>query len=114
MKTITLRFIYLYLFSTIGLIVVVIGLVQGVNLAIKSTFFKDADKYQVYSSIYTKENQVLSTEELERQKVDFENNQKLEVERSRQRQLSDIIAMIVVGSPLYLYHWNLIKKENGR
>lgn len=114
MKTVTLRFIYLYLFSAIGLIIVVVGLVQGVNLAIKSTVFKDADSYQTFYPVYTKEGQVLSEAELKQQKDEFEANRIIDMKRSKERELSNVIAMLVVGTPLYLYHWNLIKKENGR
>lgn len=114
MKTITLRFIYLYLFSAIGLIIVVTGLVQGVNLAIKSTIFKDADSYQSFYPSYIKEGQILSEAELKQQKEEFESNRIIDMKRNKQREFSNVIALIIVGSPLYLYHWNLIKKENGR
>lgn len=114
MKTFNLRFLYLYLFSAIGLIIVVIGLVQGVNLAIKTVFFKDADSYQTFYPINPKEDQKLTTEELAQQKEEFEKNRIVEMERNRQRELSNTIALILVGSPVYLYHWKLIKKENGR
>jgi hypothetical protein len=38
--------------------------------------------------------------------------QEEESNRQRYREFSGAIAMIVVGAPLYLYHWKTIKKEN--
>jgi len=39
-----------------------------------------------------------------------------EIEQSnqRRRQLSTSLSMILVGVPLYLYHWKTIKKEAGQ
>ena len=43
-----IRKIYLYLFSAIGLIVVIIGSVQLVDLGLKTFVFKKADVYLEY------------------------------------------------------------------
>ena len=48
---------------------------------------------------------VIVTEE-EQLKEQMEN-----VSRQRQRELSQAIAQILVGLPVYLYHWNIIKKD---
>ena len=34
------------------------------------------------------------------------------VTQSRHRNASESLALILVGIPLYLYHWNIIKKES--
>jgi hypothetical protein len=114
MKSITVRLVYLYLFAAIGLVVVVIGLISGVNLGIKTVFFKDADSYQTFYPTYPGGDQKLSKEELDQQKKDFEVSRKIDIERSRQRDLSNSIAMIIIGTPLFLYHWKVIQKENGQ
>lgn len=114
MKAINLRFIYLYLFSAVGLIIIIFGLIQGINLAIKSVFFKDADSYSSFYPIYPGEQQKLTVEEIDQQKRDFEENRKVELTRARQREFSNTIAMIVVGVPVYLYHWKLIQKDNAK
>lgn len=113
MKSLTLRFIYLYLFSAIGLVIIVIGLIRGFDLGIKTFIFKDADTYQTFYPNYPNEDKKLSSEETNIQKVEFEKNRVIDMERNRQRELSSIIAMIIIGTPLYLYHWKLIQKENG-
>lgn len=102
-----IRLLYLYLFSFVGLLIVVIGSVNMVNLGLKTFVFKDADRYEIYPvSMPTKieGEQQLSEEE---QKV----RQDRDLARQRQREFSNAIAMIVVGAPLYLYHWKTIQKE---
>jgi len=36
----------------------------------------------------------------------------IEQASQRKRQLSTSLSMILVGVPVYLYHWKTIKKEN--
>ena len=38
--------------------------------------------------------------------------EKEEAANQRKRNLSNSLAMILIGTPLYLYHWKTIKKEN--
>ena len=105
------RKIYLYLFSAIGLVVVIIGSVQLVDLALKTFVFKKADVYLEYPRVkMTSEVSPLpepSQEEIEK----FNQEQK---DSQRQRTLANSLAMIVVGSPLYLYHWRILKKEQEK
>lgn len=102
-----IRLVYLYLFSVVGLVVTVIGSVRLVDLGLKVLVFQGADRYEYYSPPIT------ATPEGE--KFDFREQQIIqdrETIRQRQRQLSESIAMIVVGAPLYLYHWKTVQKEN--
>ena len=93
---------YLYLLSFIGILVCVVAMVNLVDLGIKSTIFKNADKYEYYDP-GIKENG-----------YDVEQARRIadtEQMRSRQRTASISVAMLVVGLPLYLYHWGTIQKE---
>jgi hypothetical protein len=106
-----IRLIYLYLFSFVGLIVFVIGCVRLVDLGLKVVVFNNADIYVSYPATYmgpedkrTKEQ--VQTEVAVQQKVQLE-----ESKRNRQREISSSLAMILVGAPLYLYHWSSIQKE---
>ena len=99
-----LRLLYLYLFSFVGLLIVVIGSIQMVNLGLKMTIFKDADTYETYP-IADKDGK--STES----KEELQARQSKDLTRQRQREFASSFSMIVVGLPLYLYHWKLIKKE---
>ena len=52
--------------------------------------------------------------ELVRQKYSQIALQDKETSRNRQRQTSNALAMLIVGVPLYKYHWKLIKKEDKK
>lgn len=104
-----IRLLYLYLFSFIGLIIAVIGSVQLVDLGLKVYLFKGADQFEQYpqTTFYDPSGKptAISKEELDLQK----NYQERENKRQRQRQASTALAMLLVGIPLYKYHWRLIK-----
>lgn len=99
----SIRILYLYLFSFIGLLIAVIGTIQLVDLGIKVYVFNGADRYE-YSRPVKMEDEIYNYEE-EMAIQERENT------RQRQRQASTAIAMLVVGIPLYKYHWRLISKE---
>jgi len=99
---VNIRLIYLYLFSFVGLLVTVVGAVRLVELTLKVYVFQGADRYEYVAPKI--EGQIVNPEE-ERQIAERETV------RQRQRELSGSIAMIVVGFPLYFYHWKTIQKE---
>lgn len=102
---INLRLLYLYLFSFVGLLIVVIGSIQLVNLGIKTFILKEADIYEI-GPVMKIEGQVSETKE------EMQLRQEKELSRQRQRDLANAVAMIAVGAPLYLYHWRIIQKES--
>lgn len=135
-----IRTIYLYLFSLVGLIVLIIGLGRLVDLGLKIYIFKNADSnemaypsqpptysYDVVKAPVTNLQKQADkceltveqkkgidtwlqdynnwlTAEKERVKIDY-------VRQRRESQASSAISMILVGLPLYLYHWILIKRD---
>jgi hypothetical protein len=101
----SLRLLYLYLFSFVGLIIAVIGSIQLIDLGMKTYVFK-VSNYSYYAEpIRIEGENSLSREEIGKRSVAEESNQ-------RKRQLSTSLSMILIGTPLYLYHWKTIKKEN--
>lgn len=101
----SIRLLYLYLFSAIGLLITIIGCVRLVDLGMKTFIFPDADKYEY------------AVPKIEGQTVDAEEQQRIserESQRQRQRELTGSSSMILVGLPVYLYHWVTIKKENNK
>lgn len=76
-----------------------------VNLGLKTFIFKDADRYEIYSTPAKVEGEQVVSEEEQNARQDRD------LARQRQRQFADAVAMIVVGTPLYLYHWKTIQKE---
>ncbi len=102
----SLRLLYLYLFSFVGLLITVIGSIQIVDLTLKTYVFKVSNySYPVTEVKDEKGNVTLSVEAQEKQ-------QRKDADNDVKRQLSNSLAMIAIGAPLYLYHWKTIKKEN--
>lgn len=102
---INIRLIYLYLFSFVGLLVVVIGSVRMVDLGLKVFVFPNADKYEYAAPLPAEEKMRVDEQAM---RLQAERDQT----RNRQREFSGAFAMIVVGLPLYLYHWKLIQKNH--
>lgn len=102
-----IRFIYLYLFSFVGLLIVVIGSVRLIDLGLKVFVFPESDRYEYVSPKLPGEPAPENEESIRQQAA---RDQK----RNRQRELSGAIAMIAVGLPLYLYHWKTIQKEQKK
>lgn len=103
-----LRLLYLYLFSFVGLLITIIGSIQLLDLALKTYVFKVTD-YPIYAGPVIDENGKalsISSEDL--------NAQKTEESNQRKRQISNSLAMIMVATPVYLYHWATIKKESKK
>ncbi|MFW0837909.1 MAG: hypothetical protein ACKKL5_02805 [Candidatus Komeilibacteria bacterium] len=134
-----IRTIYLYLFALVGLAVLVIGVGNLIDLGLKAWVFTYADKTdRAYQ--YDMRPPLLN-EDVDRAKVaDLQANDSLTesqqlaiaqwlddydtwVQKSkdaepfdyqksnRQRQASRAISLIIVGLPLYLYHWAVIKRD---
>lgn len=130
-----LRKIYLYTFSLIGLIMVVIGAVRFIDMGLKTYVFKLADeqervqwarpvmipeyaKYK-FENAEIKEDIKLSQEEYDQMKAIIEEYKIIEKEKGeidpviarKHRDAANSLAMILIGLPLYLFHWLTIRKE---
>lgn len=105
-----IRLLYLYLFSFIGLLVIVIGGIRLVDLGLKVYVFQGADQYMMSKPMI--DGPKVASEEAKMQ-AQFERDQKTEMIRNRQREFSGAIAMVLVGLPLYLYHWKKIQSQKG-
>lgn len=101
----SLRLLYLYLFSFVGLIITVIGAISILDLTLKTYVFR-VEEMSYYPEPIAEDGKVAPIRE------DQAARQQQESTNQRKRQLSNSIAMILVGTPLYLYHWKTIKKEN--
>ncbi len=103
----SLRLLYLYLFSFVGLLITMIGSIQIVDLVLKSYVFQ-VPEYSYYPESMPIEGgkPVMTVEESRKRNEEEASNE-------RKRQLSNSLAMIVIGAPLYLYHWTTIKKEKS-
>jgi len=127
-----IRIIYLYLATLIGLVLIIIGAVNFINMGLKTFIFTKAEEDQRYGyEIMTpgppirnieklEEDERLSEEEIELIKMwlsDYkdwkERTSKIDyVIINRHRDASINLALILVGLPLYIYHWRIIRKES--
>jgi hypothetical protein len=132
-KNSLVRIIYLYLFTCLGLALLTIGGVRFVNMGLKTFIFTKADQTQQmyktqppflnYSPIkqaeefQTKEGLTEKEKAFIRQWIEDYKAWKEEAANfdylasKRQRDASLNLALILVGLPLYLYHWGIIAKE---
>jgi hypothetical protein len=101
--------VYIYLFSAIGLIVVIIGSVQLINLGLKTWVFTKADNYYSYPMSVTTLDKGQAVQQPDQATID--EYQKNNMESQRQSSASNAIAMIIVGAPLFLYHWRLARRQ---
>ncbi|MBI2448235.1 hypothetical protein HYV44_01585 [Candidatus Microgenomates bacterium] len=131
MQTSTIKTVYIYFFSFLGLIFMAISLISFLDMGLKAYVFTKADQDQklAYSpppTPYIEEIENLKEKRniTEAQKInidewlaDYEKWQsdqgKIDyVVSSRHEQAANNLAMLLVGLPMYLYHWRLAKKES--
>lgn len=101
-----IRLLYLYLFSFVGLLITVIGSVQITDLVLKTYIFNVSD-YTYYAEPVVSPDGKQSGISVEDQK----KRNEIEQSNQRKRQLSTSLSMILVGIPLFLYHWRTINHE---
>ncbi|MCX6761126.1 MAG: hypothetical protein NTZ84_03455 [Candidatus Nealsonbacteria bacterium] len=132
-----IRTIYLYLFTIVGLALVVSGMVRLLDMGLKMFVFTKAEdidklqqqynlpyysspipveKLQTYQDSTTTELTIEERAALKSWLSEYKKAQEAAgkidyLASQRQREASSNLAMILVGLPLYLYHWRIIKKE---
>jgi hypothetical protein len=115
MKSHLVKTIYLYVVSVIGVIMIATGVIGLVNTTVKLIVF---DKYPVpYYTDFVKEPAVTGAKDERTAEQKAQDELKAEERRDQTRKeqmvndLTDGIALTVVGSVLYTYHWRLARKE---
>ena len=111
-----IRKIYLYLFSLVGLVLVVIGCVNLVNLALKAYVFTAADQYYSYPAAAPApvDKNTTTTVPAAPSDAQMKSYQDMQTKSSRESTAATALAMIIVGIPLYYYHWRVIQKDRGK
>lgn len=115
-----IRRVYLYLVSLISLIIIVIGFISLINLGLKQWIFTKAD--QNFYSMPVTGVDCASLTALEKNKfpectdpnfaAKEEQRQKDSRTAQKQQEAANAIAMIVVGSPVFYFHFRLAKKDS--
>lgn len=110
----TVRKVFLYLFAVIGLILVIIGGVSLVDLGLRTYVFKKADRSycSYYGTSVAPEKPGMAEERTPEQIAEEKSRCEEQRTADKQRQASTATAQIIIGLPLYLYHWSRIRKEN--
>lgn len=101
-----IRALYLYIFALLGLVLIIIGGIRFLDMGLKTFVFTKAEQeYDYRYSVPVKE-----VEDTERQCPELISQSDYVTSR-RHRDASINLALILIGLPLYLYHWTLIKRE---
>jgi hypothetical protein len=104
-----LRLLYLYLFSFVGLLITVVGGIQLVDLGLKQYVFQVSSYNYGYPMA---PDPALTTEQQKAQEEKWLAQMKTDQQDQKKREASTAVSMILIGAPLYLYHWRTIKKES--
>lgn len=128
-----IRQLYLYAVAIISLGLIIVGTSTFVNMALRAFVFKAADEnsymmqnkpampYFSETAMNNLEKNAALTESeqrevrswLEEVKKSSEYDNKYDpIVADRSRQAAESLAMILVGLPLYLYHWSVIRKDH--
>lgn len=108
----SLKKAYLYLVSIISLVIMVTAGIMIINLALKAWVFKQADQYASYPCAVQPaapdgktggcDPQAIAAQ----QKIDQQNQTS-----QREQTAAQAIAMILVATPVWWYHWRAARKE---
>lgn len=105
---------YLYLVSLITLIMIVVASVSLLNTALKTWVFTKADNDFYRPRIVCPLNEEgFPQKECNEDELTEEEKQRQEDQRvaQRQRDLAKNIAMLVVATPVFFFHFRLARKE---
>ena len=120
-----IRNVYLYLISLITLIMMVVSSAQLINLALITWVFPKAASSYIYygpkpvpaAEIKTPEDkrtpEQITADDARAQKQWEEEKQHSEEQRIAQkyRDLVQDISFLLVATPMFLYHWSVIRKD---
>ena len=135
------RTIYLYLFALVGLTLLVIAGVSFINMGLRAYVFTKADemlrieyKQPPFGPIAVEKAEQLQNNFASGEKVELTKNEAQQIEQwladyknwkeqregidpvvvNRQSDAAINLAMIIIGLPLYLFHWRIIRRETKK
>jgi hypothetical protein len=131
------RTIYLYLFTVVGLALLTIGAVRFADMGLKAFVFTKAEEPERVSQEYNyyslspilperieeyQENQELTDQEKAAVKEWYQDYKRWKEAQSKVNYLASRrhedaslnLSFILIGLPLYLYHWGIIRRETQR
>lgn len=103
--------VYLYLVSLVSLIILIVASIMLINMALKTWVFPKADTNYYEIVMCTGGTDLSNPNDCPDQQKSVENEQKNRTAQ-KQRDASTALAMIIVATPVFLYHWKLARKES--
>lgn len=131
-----IRLIYLYLVALIGLVVFLIGGVGMVNTGLKVVLGVDGEYYYTSAkdvcrgqfgeryvggpkSVPAPVVEGVTVAPIDQNSVEFkqcvadeEERQQKQQSNDRRRNIAEALAMMILGAPIWLYHWNVIQRDH--
>jgi hypothetical protein len=108
--------VYLYLVSLISLIIIIWGATMLVNMGLKAVL--DVEDYVSYPSQYCSAPKPMGDMSIAPdQSCDPDFQAKMEEAdkknraNNKKRETAQALALLIVGTPVFLYHWKLARKE---
>ncbi|MEK7652156.1 MAG: hypothetical protein AAB351_03080 [Patescibacteria group bacterium] len=108
---------YLYVVSLVSLIIIMVGAITLLNMGLK--ILLNAEEYYAYPMMSVnceaipaergaavKPTECDSNYQAKQQEAEKKNQQ-----QQRKRDIAQSLAMIIVGVPVFYYHWKLARKE---
>ncbi len=104
--------VYLYLVSLVSLIIIIIGATMLVNMGLKAALgVKDYVPYPMSCAtrpVDANSKDVTCDPDYQAKQADADKeNQR----NGKKRDAAQALAMIIVGTPVFWYHWRLARKE---
>ncbi len=104
---ISIKKIYFYLVSLITLLIIITSAASLIDIGLKATIFKDADKSAFVEPRVPK----LEDEgtEIDQDQIVKDETQRLKSQR--QRTAARSISFLIVAVPTFWYHWRRVRRE---
>ncbi len=104
--------LYLYVVSLVALVMLIIAAVTLLNMGLKVAF--DAEEYyygprcDMMAPVEAGSKAQVCDEESQKREEEY---QKKSQAQQRKREIAQALAMIIVATPVFWYHWKLARKE---
>ena len=109
----SLKKAYLYLVSVISLVIAVVGAIMILNLALKTWVFPKADQNVYYQApcvnSYDTAGKPVGCDPAQQEAYAKQEAESRSAQK--QRDAAQALAMIIVATPVWLYHWRMARKE---
>ncbi|GAC1412629.1 MAG: hypothetical protein NVSMB66_2160 [Candidatus Doudnabacteria bacterium] len=101
---------YLYAVSLVSLVIIIIGATMLVNLGLKAALGVQEVSYPQQCSMPTPESKPTTCDAVfEKQRAEADKQNQIQ---NKKRDVAQALAFLVVGTPVFWYHWKLARQES--